>query len=133
MDMKLEVLVTPISDVDRAKAFYEKLRFRLDIDYVANENYRVIQFTPPGSDASIIFGKGITSAQPGSIDRLVLAVSDIAAIRDELVSQGIKVSEIFHDAGGGLAGGFHAGTEGRAPRFRSPRSFLRLVCLFQRS
>jgi predicted enzyme related to lactoylglutathione lyase len=115
MDMKLEVLVTPISDVDRAKAFYEKLRFRLDIDYVANENYRVIQFTPPGSDASIIFGKGITSAQPGSIDRLVLAVSDIAAIRDELVSQGIKVSEIFHDAGGGLAGGFHAGTEGRAP------------------
>jgi predicted enzyme related to lactoylglutathione lyase len=121
MDMKLEVLVTPISDVDRAKAFYEKLRFRLDIDYVANENYRVIQFTPPGSDASIIFGKGITSAQPGSIDRLVLAVSDIAAIRDELVSQGIKVSEIFHDAGGGLAGGFHAGTEGRAPPVQIPK------------
>jgi catechol 2,3-dioxygenase-like lactoylglutathione lyase family enzyme len=115
MDMKLEVLVVPVSDVDRAKAFYETLGFRLDIDYVANEDYRVIQFTPPGSEASIIFGKGITSAQPGSIDRLVLAVHDIDAARGELLSRGVEVSEVFHDAGGGLGGGFHAGTEARAP------------------
>jgi catechol 2,3-dioxygenase-like lactoylglutathione lyase family enzyme len=81
--MKLEVLVVPVSDVDRAKRFYENLGFRLDIDYVANEDYRVIQFTPPGSEASIIFGRGITSAQPGSIDRLVLAVSDVHAAHGE--------------------------------------------------
>jgi catechol 2,3-dioxygenase-like lactoylglutathione lyase family enzyme len=115
MDMKLEVLVVPVSDVDRAKRFYEKLGFRLDIDYVANEDYRVIQFTPPGSEASIIFGKGITSAQPGSMDRLVLAVYDIDAARGELLSHGVEVSEVFHDAGGGLGGGFHAGTEARVP------------------
>jgi catechol 2,3-dioxygenase-like lactoylglutathione lyase family enzyme len=107
--------VIPVSDVDRAKRFYEKMGFRLDIDYVANEDYRVIQFTPPGSAASIIFGKGVTSAQPGSIDRLVLAVYDIDAARLEILSHGVEVSEVFHDAGGGLSGGFHAGTDGRAP------------------
>jgi catechol 2,3-dioxygenase-like lactoylglutathione lyase family enzyme len=115
MDMKLEVLVVPVSDVDRAKRFYEKLGFRLDLDYVANKDYRVIQFTPPGSEASIIFGKGITSAQPGSIDRLVLAVYDIDAARGELLSHGVEVSEVFHDSGGGLGGGFNTGTEARAP------------------
>jgi catechol 2,3-dioxygenase-like lactoylglutathione lyase family enzyme len=115
MDMKLEVVVVPVSDVDRAKAFYERLGFRLDIDHVANEDYRVIQFTPPGSEASIIFGKGVTSARPGSIDRLVLAVYDIDAARGELLSRGVEVSEVFHDAGGGLGGGFHAGPEARAP------------------
>jgi hypothetical protein len=83
MDMKLEVVVLSVYDVDRAKAFYEKIGFRQDIDYVANEDYRIIQFTPPGSEASIIFGKGITSAQPGSIDRLVLAVYDIDAARPD--------------------------------------------------
>src|SRR5882757_1168401 len=115
MNMKLEVLVIPVSDVDRSKAFYEKLGFRLDIDYAANEDYRVIQFTPPGSEASIIFGKGITSAQPGAIDRLVLAVYDIDAARGELLSHGVEAGEVFHDAGGGLGAGFRAGTEGRAP------------------
>jgi catechol 2,3-dioxygenase-like lactoylglutathione lyase family enzyme len=115
MDMKLEVVVVPVSDVDRAKRFYEKLGFRLDIDYVANEDYRVLQFTPPASEASIIFGKGITSAQPGSIDRLLLAVHDIDAARDELLSHGVEVSKVFHAAGGGLDGGFHAGTEARVP------------------
>jgi catechol 2,3-dioxygenase-like lactoylglutathione lyase family enzyme len=116
MNMKLEVIVIPVSDVDRAKRFYEKLGFRLDIDSEdGSKNYRVIEFTPPGSAASIIFGRGITSAQPGSIDRLTLAVTDIDAFRDELLSQGIAVSEVFHDAGGGLGGGFHTGTEGRAP------------------
>jgi catechol 2,3-dioxygenase-like lactoylglutathione lyase family enzyme len=127
MDMKLEVLVVPVSDVDRAKHFYEKLRFRLDIDYVGSDDYRVIQFTPPGSQASIIFGKGVTSAQPGSIDRLVLAVHDIHAARNELRSRGVEVSEVFHDADGGLAGGFRAGTDARAsgpdPQRRSYASY----------
>ncbi|HET6716203.1 MAG TPA: VOC family protein [Nitrososphaeraceae archaeon] len=100
MDMKLEVLFIPVSDVDRAKHFYEKLGFRLDIDYVANEDFRVIQFTPPNSEASIIFGKGVTSAQPGSIDPLVLAVDDIDVTRDYLIARGVGVSEIFHYAGG---------------------------------
>ena len=115
MDMKLEVLVVPVSDVDRAKAFYEKLGFRLDVDYSANTSYRILQFTPPGSAASIIFGKGVTAAQPGSIDRLLLAVSDIAAARRELRAHGVEVGEVFHDAGGGLGGGFYAGTEAREP------------------
>jgi catechol 2,3-dioxygenase-like lactoylglutathione lyase family enzyme len=115
MDMKMEVLVLPVSDVDRAKRFYEKLGFRLDIDFAANENYRIIQFTPPGSEASITFGKGITSARPGSIDRLLLAVYDIDAARSELLSHGIQVGEVFHDAGGTLGAGFIAGTEARAP------------------
>ena len=115
MDLKLEVIVVPVSDVDRAKRFYEKLGFRLDIDYVANEDDRVIQFTPPGSAASIIFGKGVTSAQPGSIDGPVLAVYDFDATRREILSHGIEVSEVFHDAARGLSGGFHAGTDGRAP------------------
>ena len=116
MDMKLEVVgVIPVSNVDRAKRFYEKLGFRLDIDFVANEDYRVIQFPPPGSAASIIFGKGVTSAQPGSIDGLVLAVYDIDGARREILSHGVEVSEVFHDSGGGLSGGFHAGTEARAP------------------
>jgi len=95
--MRLEVLVLPVSDVDRAKRFYEKLGFRLDVDYAAPDgSYRILQFTPPGSGASIIFGKGVTSAQPGSIDRLLLAVNDIQAARAELVSKGVEV-EVFHD------------------------------------
>ena len=98
MDMKLEVVVIPVSDVDRAKAFYEKLGFRLDIDIV-NENFRGIQFTPPRSEASIIFGKGVTSARPGSAD-LVLAVDDIDAAREDLIARGVNVTEVFHYAGG---------------------------------
>lgn len=114
MDLKLEVVVIPVSNVDRAKGFYEKIGFRLDVDYAAADGYRVIQFTPPGSDASIIFGKGVTSAQPGSIDRLVLAVSDIEAARKELLSHGVEV-ELFHDSGGGFGGGFYADPAKRAP------------------
>ena len=113
MDMKLEVVVIPVSDVDRAKDFYKRLGFREDID-AGSGGYRVVQLTPPGSACSIIFGKGVTSARPGSIDRLVLAVSDIAAARDELRAHGVEAS-VFHDAGGGLGGGFIAGTEARAP------------------
>ena len=98
MNMKLEVVIVPVSDIDRAKAFYEKLGFRLDID-VANENFRVVQFTPSGSEASIIFGKGVTSARAGSAD-LVLAVDNIDAARDDLIDRGVNVSEVFHYAGG---------------------------------
>ena len=99
MDMKLEVLFVPVSVVERAKLFYEKLGFRLDID-IANEGFRAIQFTPPGSKASIILGKGTTSAQPGSIDHPVLVVDDIEVARDDLIARGVDVSEVFHYAGG---------------------------------
>ena len=98
MNMKLEVVIVPVSDVDSAKGFYEKTGFRLDID-IANENFRVVQFTPPGSEASIIFGKGVTSARAGSAD-LVLAVDNIDAARDDLIDRGVNVSEVFHYAGG---------------------------------
>ena len=114
MDLKLEVVVIPVSDVDRAKVFYKRLGFREDIDFAGSNGYRVVQLTPPGSACSIIFGKGVTSARPGSIDRLVLAVNDIDAARDELRSHGVEVS-VFHDAGGGLGGGFIARSEARAP------------------
>ena len=98
MNMKLEVVLLPVSDVDRAKAFYEKAGFRLDID-VANENFRGIQFTPPRSEASIIFGKGVTSAKSSSA-QLVLAVDDLDAARNDLIARGVDVSEVFHYAGG---------------------------------
>ncbi|HEX5229069.1 MAG TPA: VOC family protein [Bryobacteraceae bacterium] len=114
MDLRIEVLVLPVSDVDRAKQFYESLGFHVDVDY-ASGDYRVLQLTPPGSEMSIIFGKGVTSAKPGSMDRLVMAVSNIEATRADLRSQGIEVGEVFHDAGGGLGAGFHTGSDGRAP------------------
>ena len=123
MDMKLEVLLLPVSDVDRAKHFYEKLGFRLDIDYAANENYRVIQFTPPNSEASIIFGKGITSAKPGS-ESLILAVADVDVARDHLIARGVEVSEVFNYAYGvfnNLAENPRA--SGRDPQGRSYYSF----------
>jgi catechol 2,3-dioxygenase-like lactoylglutathione lyase family enzyme len=127
MDMKLEVVVLPVSDVERAKRFYEKLGFRLDVDIAPNENYRAVHLTPPGSEASILFGKGVTSAQPGSIDRLLLAVYDIDAARQEFLSKGVDVSEVFHDVGGSLGAGFIAGTGARAagldPQRRSYASY----------
>ena len=125
MDMKLEVVVVPVSDVDRAKAFYEKLGFRLDIDYAANENFRVIQFTPPRSEASIIFGKGITSAKSGSANILVLAVDDVDVARDDLIARGVKVSEVFHYAGGPFNNtGENPRVTGRDPQGRSYYSFV---------
>jgi catechol 2,3-dioxygenase-like lactoylglutathione lyase family enzyme len=124
MDMKLEVLVIPVSDVDRAKAFYEKLGFRLDIDYAANENFRVLQFTPPRSETSIIFGKGITPAKSGLADSLVLAVDDIEAARDDLIARGVKVSEVFHYAGGPFNNSVdNPRVGGRDPQGRSYYSF----------
>jgi catechol 2,3-dioxygenase-like lactoylglutathione lyase family enzyme len=111
MDMKLEVVVLPVSDVDRAKRFYLALGFRLDIDYIGGVSFRVAQLTPPGSECSIIIGKGITSAVPGSVQGLHLIVFDIEASRAELVGRGVAVGEVFHDAGGVF---HHSGTEGRA-------------------
>jgi catechol 2,3-dioxygenase-like lactoylglutathione lyase family enzyme len=111
--MRLEVVVLPVADVDRAKAFYAGLGWRLDADF-ADGDYRVVQFTPPASAGSIVFGAGVTSDEPGSLDGVVLVVDDIVEARDELLSRGVAVSEVFHDALGGLAGGFHAGTGGRA-------------------
>ena len=98
--MKLEVVVIPVSDVDRAKAFYGRLGWRLDADFADGKDYRVIQFTPPGSDASVIFGKNVTSAAPGSAKGLYLVVSDIEAARKELQGRGVDVSEVFHAADG---------------------------------
>lgn len=124
MNMKLEVIILPVSDVDRAKAFYEKLGFRLDIDYAANENFRVLQFTPPRSETSIIFGKGITPARSGSAESLVLAVDDIAAAREELIARGVKVSELFHYAAGPLNNSVeNPRVGGRDPEGRSYYSF----------
>jgi catechol 2,3-dioxygenase-like lactoylglutathione lyase family enzyme len=100
IDMKLEVVVIPVSDVDRAKRFYSDLGWRLDIDYTPGDDYRVIQFTPPGSGCSVIFGKNVTNAAPGSAKGLHLIVSDIQAARDQLLRRGIAISEPFHDAGG---------------------------------
>ena len=99
MDMKLEVVMLPVSDVDRAKDFYQQLGFREDID-TGDEAFRIVQFTPPGSAASIFIGNGITDAEPGSAQGLVLVVDDIQAAHDELVSSGIEVTDVFHDARG---------------------------------
>jgi catechol 2,3-dioxygenase-like lactoylglutathione lyase family enzyme len=96
VQLKLEVILIPVSDVDQAKAFYQKLGFRLDGDFVVDEKLRVVQFTPPRSESSIIFGKGVTSAKPGSTPGLVLAVDNIDAARADLVARGANVSEVFH-------------------------------------
>ena len=122
MNMKLEVIIVPVSDVDRAKAFYEKLGFRLDIDIVS-ENFRGIQFTPPRSEASIIFGRGITSAKPGSAD-LVLAVDNVDAARKDLIARHVNVSEVFHYAGGPFNNSVeNPRVAGRDPQGRSYFSF----------
>jgi catechol 2,3-dioxygenase-like lactoylglutathione lyase family enzyme len=109
-DLKLEVIVIPVADVDRAKGFYGGLGWRPDADVVIGGDFRVVQFTPPGSPCSVIFGQGITSAAPGSAQGLHLIVSDIEEARAELIDRGADVSELFHDAGGAF---HHAGTEGR--------------------
>ncbi|MCI0349010.1 MAG: VOC family protein [Acidobacteriales bacterium] len=122
MNMKLEVVLVPVSDVDRAKAFYEKVGFRLDID-VANENFRGIQFTPPRSEASITFGKGVTSAKSSSAE-LVLVVDDVDAARNDLIARGVDVSEVFHYAGGPFNNAMdNPRVAGRDPEGRSYFSF----------
>jgi len=99
VDMKFEIVVIPVSDVDRAKDFYAKLGWRLDADYAHNDDFRVLQFTPPGSGCSVIFGKNVTTAAPGCSQGLYLIVSDLEATRAQLVGRGVEVSEVFHNEG----------------------------------
>jgi catechol 2,3-dioxygenase-like lactoylglutathione lyase family enzyme len=126
VDLKLEVVVIPVSDVDRSKRFYEGLRWRLDADFAFENGFRVVQFTPPGSGCSVQFGTKITSAAPGSAQGLYLIVSEIEAARDELVARGAAVSEVFH-AGAPGAQFQRDGTSGRlrglAPDGASYRTF----------
>lgn len=118
LDMKLEVVVIPVSDVDRAKSFYSGLGWRLDGDFVVGDTFRGVQFTPPGSPASIHFGKGITKSAPGSASGLYLVVSDIEAARAELIGHGVEVNEAFHRTGPGKPT-----VKGRDPERRSYSSF----------
>lgn len=111
MDMKLEFIVLPVADVDRTKDFYKALGWREDAD-ISGGDVRAVQMTPPRSDCSIMFGRGLTSAAPGSLQGLCLVVNDIEAARAELVGRGVEVSEVFHDAGGGLP---RANAQGRVP------------------
>ena len=128
IDMKFEIVVIPVSDVDRAKEFYTKLGWRLDAEFGSADDFRIIQFTPPGSGCSVIFGKNVTAAEPGSAQGLYLIVSDIEAARAELQRRGVEVSEVFHSEG------VYAGTDeaylfgrvrvgGPDPEHRSYRSF----------
>jgi catechol 2,3-dioxygenase-like lactoylglutathione lyase family enzyme len=130
-EMKFEIVVIPVSDVDRAKAFYAKLGWRLDADYDNGKDFRILQFTPPGSGCSVIFGKNVTPAAPGSAQGLYLIVSDLQAARKALLERGIQVSEVFHNEG------VYAGTDetylfgsvrvsGPDPEHRSYRSFASL-------
>ncbi|WP_258192522.1 VOC family protein [Nitrosospira sp. Nsp2] len=129
VDMKFEIVVIPVSDVDRAKEFYGRLGWRLDANFVSGKDYRAIQFTPPGSGCSIIFGKNVTAAAPGSAQGLYLIVSDIAAARAELLGRGVEISDVFHDADGAYAGTDEPYLFGRLrvrgpdPDHRSYRSF----------
>ncbi|MFF1401299.1 VOC family protein [Streptomyces sp. NPDC058287] len=109
MNLKLELFVLPVSDVDRARAFYEKAGFRLDLAKDITGDYRVVHLTPPGSEASIIFGKGLTTAAPGSAQGLYLVVTDIEEARADLFRRGIEVSEVFHDGKGVFFHGHDAG------------------------
>lgn len=112
VDMKLEIVELPVADVDRAKAFYESLSWRLDADFATGEDFRVVQMTPPGSPTAVIFGTGITDAAPGSVESLVLVVDDIQAARSAVADRGVDVSEVFHDADGVY---HRAGTTNRTP------------------
>ncbi len=112
MDMRVEVVVVPVADVDRSRRFYEQLGWRFDTELRSDDGVRLVQFTPPGSLCSVSFGEGITAAEPGSSESLVLAVHDVEASRAALVARGIEVSEVFHDAGGVF---HHTGTDGRVP------------------
>ncbi|MBD9373800.1 glyoxalase [Rhizobium sp. ARZ01] len=117
-DMKIEVVVIPVSDVDRAKDFYGKLGWRLDVDFPVGDTFRVVQFTPPGSRCSIHFGAGITAVAPGSATGTYLVVSDIEAARADLIARGVDVSDVFHRAGPGKPP-----VKGRDPEHRSYFSY----------
>ena len=104
IDLRLEVVTLPVSDVDRSKAFYQRLGFRTDADIVRGDSFRAVQLTPLHSTCSIAFGKGLTTAEPGSAQRLIMVVDDIEAARSDLVNRGIDVSEVFHLDGGRVPG-----------------------------
>jgi catechol 2,3-dioxygenase-like lactoylglutathione lyase family enzyme len=129
LDMKFEIVVIPVSDVDRAKRFYGNLGWRLDADYDSGDGFRVIQYTPPGSGCSVIFGKNVIAAAPGSTQGLYLIVSDLEGARGELLRRGVEISEVFHDAAGVYAGPDEPYLFGRLrvngldPEHRSYRSF----------
>jgi catechol 2,3-dioxygenase-like lactoylglutathione lyase family enzyme len=124
VDMKLEVVVLGVSDVDRAKAFYEKLGWRLDGDFVTGKDFRVVQLTPPHSETSIIFGRGIAAPKPGAVDSLVLAVDDIDGARNDLLARGVAVSQVFHYAAGPFnEAAAHSHVGGRDPQGRSYYTF----------
>jgi catechol 2,3-dioxygenase-like lactoylglutathione lyase family enzyme len=129
VDMKFETVVIPVSDVDRAKEFYARLGWRLDADYDNGKDFRVIQFTPPGSGCSVIFGKNVTGAAPGSVQGLYLIVADIESARKNLLRRGVEVSEVFHGADDVYAGPDEPYLFGRTrvngpdPEHRSYRSF----------
>lgn len=118
ISMRLELVVLPVSDIDRAKRFYADLGWRLDIDHTAGDDLRIVQFTPPGSDCSIMFGNNITTAEPGSASGLHLIVANLALVRDDMLRRGISISEPFHDSGGV----FHrVGPEGHVKGFNPQR------------
>jgi catechol 2,3-dioxygenase-like lactoylglutathione lyase family enzyme len=117
--LRFEVAVLPVADVDRAKAFYERLGWRLDADFPIDEHYRIVQLTPPGSPASIQFGTGLTEMTPGSMKDMYLIVDDIQAARDDLAARGAEVSEVWHGRGLGAEG--HE--PGRDPDSQSYRTF----------
>src|SRR6266850_1290918 len=129
VDLKLEIVVIPVSDVDRAKEFYGRLGWRLDADFASGDDFRVMQFTPPGSGCSVIFGKNVSAAAPGSAQGLYLIVSDVEAARDELLGRGVEIGEVFHDSAGVYAGADEPYLFGRLrvsgqdPEHRSYRSF----------
>ena len=123
LDMKLEVVVIPVADVDRAKSFYDGLGWRLDADIAAGEDFRVIQFTPRGSGASVIFGRNVTAAPPGSAQGIYLVVSDIEAARNELLRRGAEVSETFHYAAGEQGRIRVSGPDPKRPSYGSYATF----------
>ena len=124
INMKLEVVAIPVSDIDRAKAFYESLGWRLDVDIAGGDEVRVVHLTPHQSHASVIFGKGITSAAPGSAKSLTLAVDDVDAAREDLLARGVAVSEVFHYARGPFTDAVeNSRVGGRDPEGRSYFSF----------
>jgi catechol 2,3-dioxygenase-like lactoylglutathione lyase family enzyme len=124
VETKLEIVVIPVADVDRAKRFYEGLGWRLDADFKAGDSWRVVQVTPPGSPCSVLFGKGITTAVPGSVQGTFLVVSDIQAARAELVRAAVDASEVFHFAGGLHVVGKDGRVPGPDPEGQSYRSFV---------
>jgi catechol 2,3-dioxygenase-like lactoylglutathione lyase family enzyme len=122
-DLKLEVVVIPVSDVDRARRFYESLGWRLDADFASGDDWRLVQMTPPGSPCSVMFGKGFTPAAPGSVQGTFLVVDDLEAARARLVGQGVEVSEVFHFKDNLLTAGAKGRLPGADPEGRSYLSF----------